>query len=451
MGLGRRSHFKTLSQGCRLKTLTDYYRAHRGKTSDKWKLYLDVYQELFEALQHKNISLLEIGIQNGGSLEIWAQYFPSGICFVGCDNDSKCATLRFEDKRICTIIGDASLSSTASIIKEQFKPFQIIIDDGSHMSSDIIRAFCLYFEHLEVGGIFIAEDLHCSYWSSHEGGLFDPFSAIAFFKRLADVTNHPHWGVSKSRTDLLQGFIARYALNLSERLLASIHSVQFLNSLCIIRKQPEQHNLLGARVVRGVIADVHDNLESLVDQALTPSQQDNTWSSMDRPPDESWERLNEQLTSLQNDAELLRKEQKEMLERALLAEAVLNQGKVELLEKATLISSLEKQSADRDLDIAGLRRENHLQKTMNDTLSNEMAQQSHAISNLTNETRFLQEKNNELESRVSNLQNLHELEVRKFQALLLEKTALEQQIEAVLSSTSWRITRVLRTVGQWVK
>ena len=48
---------------------------HKGKISDKWNLYLDIYERIFCSLRNKPISLLEIGIQNGGSLEIWASYF----------------------------------------------------------------------------------------------------------------------------------------------------------------------------------------------------------------------------------------------------------------------------------------------------------------------------------------------------------------------------------------
>lgn len=29
-------------------------------------------------------------------------------------------------------------------------------------------------------GIYIIEDLHCSYWQNFEGGLYDPFSSMAF-------------------------------------------------------------------------------------------------------------------------------------------------------------------------------------------------------------------------------------------------------------------------------
>src|SRR5947209_9549052 len=57
-------------------TLLSIARRHRGKVSDKWESYFSTYEALFQPLRTKPISLLEIGVQNGGSLEIWARYLP---------------------------------------------------------------------------------------------------------------------------------------------------------------------------------------------------------------------------------------------------------------------------------------------------------------------------------------------------------------------------------------
>jgi len=59
-----------------MKTLQELYRLHAGKVSDKWSLYLDEYDRLLTPYRDKPIRLLEIGIQNGGSLEIWDEFSP---------------------------------------------------------------------------------------------------------------------------------------------------------------------------------------------------------------------------------------------------------------------------------------------------------------------------------------------------------------------------------------
>ena len=69
--------------------------ANVQKSSDKWALYLDVYEELFAPFRERPISILEMGIQNGGFIEVLAAYFPKAVKIVGCDIDEKCGSLVF--------------------------------------------------------------------------------------------------------------------------------------------------------------------------------------------------------------------------------------------------------------------------------------------------------------------------------------------------------------------
>ena len=43
--------------------------------SIKWKKYFPIYEKLFEGYKNKPITFVEIGILDGGSLEIWKKYF----------------------------------------------------------------------------------------------------------------------------------------------------------------------------------------------------------------------------------------------------------------------------------------------------------------------------------------------------------------------------------------
>ena len=70
-----------------MKSLLQLYEEHQGKVSDKWNLYLSEYDRLFSSYRDQPIRLLEIGVQNGGSLDIWPRYFINGEKFVGCDFD----------------------------------------------------------------------------------------------------------------------------------------------------------------------------------------------------------------------------------------------------------------------------------------------------------------------------------------------------------------------------
>ena len=144
------------------KMLHQLYAEHAGKVSDKWSLYLTEYDRLFDDCRDKPIRLLEIGIQNGGSLEIWSKYFSNATALIGCDINPDCGRLSYDDPRVAVVIGDANAPDVCEQVFQRSPQFDIIIDDGSHLSSDIIKSFALYFPRVVEGGIFIAEDLHCS-------------------------------------------------------------------------------------------------------------------------------------------------------------------------------------------------------------------------------------------------------------------------------------------------
>ena len=275
-----------------MKTLTELYKSHKGRVSDKWELYLNQYERILNPIRQKNISLLEIGVQNGGSLEIWSQFFENGQAFVGCDISEDCSKLEYTDQRISVIIGDATTLKTKEKILQKSPFFNLIIEDGSHKSSDIVKAFAEYFPALADDGIFIAEDLHCSYWSEYEGGIYYPYSSLNFFKTLSDVINHEHWGIERERGHLISGYKEKYGVNIQEEALSEISSIEFFNSVCVIRKSKANVNKLGLRIVAGRNSEI---VPFIVDLANTNSlplpQNHNKWSVLSASPAENYEAL----------------------------------------------------------------------------------------------------------------------------------------------------------------
>ena len=145
-------------------TLKDMHAGHTGKVCDKWDHNLVAYERILREFRTLPLTMLEIGVQNGGSLELWSKYFESGRTFIGCDIDERCRQLAFADERIHVVVGDSSTPGTKARILAVAGQFDVVIDDGSHTSGDIIKAFAQYFPLLRDGGIYVAEDLHCSYW-----------------------------------------------------------------------------------------------------------------------------------------------------------------------------------------------------------------------------------------------------------------------------------------------
>lgn len=260
-------------------SLKQLYQNHQGKVSDKWTSYIEKYEEFFRPYRDKDVSLLEIGVQNGGSLEIYAKYFQQAKALVGCDIDELCGTLEYEDSCISIVVGDANSEESEQKILDISPTFDIIIDDGSHHSKDIVSSFSRYFKHLKLNGRYIVEDLHCSYWEHFDGGLLKPTSSNSFFKLLSDIVNHEHWGIDERRTDLLVSFSEQYSIDFDEDALAQIHSITFTNSMCVVEKKQQALNELGMRFVAGNQEQFDEERKVVYEQNnVTPSQKNNTWA-----------------------------------------------------------------------------------------------------------------------------------------------------------------------------
>lgn len=273
------------------KTLEQIYAEHEGKVSDKWSIYLSEYGRILDEYRHRPIRMLEIGVQNGGSLDIWSEYFSGAQNIIGCDINSECGRLSFTDPRISVVVGDANSDAVQATITALAPVLDLVIDDGSHTSGDIVKSFARYFPRLADDGLFVAEDLHCSYWREFGGGLYHPYSSLTFFKHLADVINHEHWGVAKAPGDILKGFAVQHGFDLPEDELAKIHSIEFVNSMCVVRKAPPERNRLGRRVIVGETALMNvpgsagfKNTES--SDGIRPSQSGNEWSTRTMSPGE---------------------------------------------------------------------------------------------------------------------------------------------------------------------
>ena len=231
--------------------LREVYFAHAGKVSQKWSLYLDVYERVLAPRREDALRLVEIGVQNGGSLEIWAKYFPSATAIVGCDIDERCAALRFEDPRIGVVVGPVNARETARALLALANPIDVFVDDGSHRSPDVILGFMNYFPFVRPGGVYLVEDLHCAYRPEYEGGIHKP-NAVAFFRALVDAMQGEYWQEQAGVAEVLAPFVPAGAAPDAVKLAGQIASIAFHDSLCVIEKRPaDGSGRLGARLIAG--------------------------------------------------------------------------------------------------------------------------------------------------------------------------------------------------------
>ncbi|MDR1227998.1 MAG: hypothetical protein LBK55_03110 [Azoarcus sp.] len=211
------------------------YRAHHGFISNKWTHYPFIYDQILS--RHLDagqaLVLLEIGVQNGGSLEIWKKYLPPGSALHGVDIAPQCLELDFSDG----IHFHHGSATDVDFINHRFAntKFDIIIDDGSHICADVIAAFTNLFKKLNPGGIYIVEDLHTSFGKTWGGGIYKKGSSIEFFKRFADTVNYGYFETDDflplaDKSPFLSGYREEIA------------SVCFYDSICAITKfaKPKQ-------------------------------------------------------------------------------------------------------------------------------------------------------------------------------------------------------------------
>ena len=401
-------------------TLFEVFTSHQGKVSDKWELYLREYDRLFSAYREAPVRLLEIGIQNGGSLDIWADYFSPGSTLIGCDINPDCSALVYDNPAISFIVGDANDPAVVEQVLQRAPVFDLIIDDGSHTSGDIVKTFTLYFQHLADGGLFVAEDLHCSYWEQYQGGLYDPYSSLSFFKRLSDVISHQHWGIARERKAILEGIFGHYGCDIDESVLTTIHSVEFINSVCIVRKAPAQENVLGRRIVTGSDERVVPGILKLHNteyvHGVAFDQSANPWSLRLQAPDEALPAVEQQLSVLQqSDADL----------RQRLADQVAVQHQYAASQRQQ-IATLRQQMSTSVAQITAVRQE--------------VAQRDEQIA-------ALQQVLAHNDERVAEIQQT--LAQRDERVADVQQTLTQRDIEiaALRTSSSWRATAGLRFVG----
>jgi SAM-dependent methyltransferase len=154
----------------------------------KWSHYFAIYQAVFGPRRDEPLRILEIGVLGGASLRLWKRYFTHpGTLIVGVDILPECIKFDAPTEGIRVRIGNQTDARFLNHVVEEFGPFDLIIDDGSHHSSHIIASFNHLYEHgLKESGIYFVEDLHANYWHPWRD------SRSSFLDMCKDLLEHMH-------------------------------------------------------------------------------------------------------------------------------------------------------------------------------------------------------------------------------------------------------------------
>ncbi|MFE4519737.1 hypothetical protein ACFRMQ_36830 [Kitasatospora sp. NPDC056783] len=170
--------------------------------SDKWAdlhWYTQHYERHFARFRDAPIRLLEIGIggydapdQGGASLRMWQRYFPAALV-LGLDIVPKPGV---RGPRIATAVGDQGDPALLDDLGRRYGPFDIVIDDGSHLNAHVRTSFDALFRHVRPGGLYVVEDLQTAYWPGFggtAGPVAGPGTSVGLLKRIVDGLHHQEW------------------------------------------------------------------------------------------------------------------------------------------------------------------------------------------------------------------------------------------------------------------
>tara|TARA_B100000780_G_C21079661_1_gene434727 strand:- start:147 stop:1004 length:858 start_codon:yes stop_codon:yes gene_type:complete len=147
------------------KKLNQYltYRLFRNskKSSLKWSSYFQVYENIFSKYRNKNITFVEIGVFNGGSLFIWKKLFGKKAKIIGIDANPNAKKMEKYGFKI--YIGNQSDSKFWKNFFKKEGKVDIVLDDGAHKNLHQISTVHYCLPHIKDGGKIVVEDTATSY------------------------------------------------------------------------------------------------------------------------------------------------------------------------------------------------------------------------------------------------------------------------------------------------
>jgi hypothetical protein len=212
-------------------TLENFFHSRNKKLLiTKWKHYFDIYDTYFKKFKGKNPTILEIGVYNGGSLEMWNNYFEGNCTIYGVDINENCKIVPkiLNANNIFIEIGDQGNVNFWNMFKQKVPKFDIIIDDGGHQMDQQITTFECMYEHVKDEGIYICEDMHTSYWAQDKGGLKKEGTFVEYTKNFIDLINAYHTRVDN---------IYKNPIALSTEFRKNTKAIHYYDSVIVLERK----------------------------------------------------------------------------------------------------------------------------------------------------------------------------------------------------------------------
>jgi hypothetical protein len=164
--------------------LEEYFARNPGRLIHKWMHYFEIYERHFSRFRGTDVHVLEFGVHQGGSLQMWKHYFGPRCRIFGVDINPECR--RVEEDRIEVLIGDQEDREFLKSLTRRIPRIDILIDDGGHAMEQQITTYEELFPHIDANGVYLCEDLHTSYWRDWGGGLRRRGTFVEYSKNFID-------------------------------------------------------------------------------------------------------------------------------------------------------------------------------------------------------------------------------------------------------------------------
>ena len=134
------------------------YNKVEGRGIHKCSHYFEVYNTHLAHFIGQEVHIVEIGIQSGGSLEMWKHVFGRKAHVYGIDIDP--AVRSFADEQTRIFVGDQADRSFWATFREQAPRIDILIDDGGHLAEMMTVTLEEILPHMSPNGVYLIEDIH---------------------------------------------------------------------------------------------------------------------------------------------------------------------------------------------------------------------------------------------------------------------------------------------------
>lgn len=174
-----------------------------GCDKDTDHSYGDLYNRVCGDLQNRGAQVLEIGVLHGAFMQAVAEFLPDA-CVCGMDIAPRLwAGWNWSDDRVRVVQVDATQPHAVDVFEG---PFDLIVEDASHVPHEQARTLDLFAPLLKPGGVYIIEDIHpdaAEYVREHASALAEKHGLSLEWMDLRHV---------KGRFDDIVAVLRRHAL-----------------------------------------------------------------------------------------------------------------------------------------------------------------------------------------------------------------------------------------------